>query len=195
MALGRLKFSGPIVTWLTGQRDPQGGFVSTQVCQYMPKNEMYLSILKKLIRIVRITSRDSIDIRFYTFCILLVYKALEFLVHTENHQRIMGKWAKPSIRPLLWNHFARAHKNFVHSLCDLYSFVLILLYENRNFFRQDTCVALQALSKYSEKTAGAKLDLRVSVSSEKDVNWKRKYHIDRGNALILRQEDVRLLSR
>ena len=89
---------------------------------------------------------------------------------------------------------ARTHKNFVHSLCDLYSFVLILLYENRNFFRQDTCVALQALSKYSEKTAGAKLDLRVSVSSEKDVNWKRKYHIDRGNALILRQEDVRLLS-
>lgn len=32
MALGRLKSSGPIVTWLTGQRDPQGGFVSTQVC-------------------------------------------------------------------------------------------------------------------------------------------------------------------
>ena len=32
MALGRLKFAGPIVTWLTGQRDPQGGFVSTQVC-------------------------------------------------------------------------------------------------------------------------------------------------------------------
>lgn len=134
MALGRLKFSGPIVTWLTGQRDPQGGFVSTQVCQYMPKNEMYLSILKKLIRIVRITSRDSIDIRFYTFCILLVYKALEFLVHTENHQRIMGKWAKRSIRPLLWNHFARAHKNFVHSLCDLYSFVLILLYQIVIFF-------------------------------------------------------------
>lgn len=70
-----------------------------------------------------------------------------------------------------------------------------LTVSNRNFFRQDTCVALQALSKYSEKTAGAKLDLRVSVSSEKDVNWKRKYHIDRGNALILRQEDVRLLSR
>lgn len=44
MALGRLKFSGPIVTWLTGQRDPQGGFVSTQVCQYMPKNKMYLSL-------------------------------------------------------------------------------------------------------------------------------------------------------
>lgn len=31
MALGRLKYAGPIVTWLTSQRDPQGGFVSTQV--------------------------------------------------------------------------------------------------------------------------------------------------------------------
>lgn len=56
--------------------------------------------------------------------------------------------------------------------------------------RQDTCVALQALSKYSEKTAGAKLDLRVSVSSEKDANWKRKYHVDADNALLLRQEEV-----
>lgn len=89
----------------------------------------------------------------------------------------------------------RAHTHFVHSLCNLYAFLLILLYEICNFFPQDTCVALQALSKYSEKTAGAKLDLRVSVSSEKDVNWKRKYHIDPGNALILRQEDVRLLPR
>ncbi len=56
--------------------------------------------------------------------------------------------------------------------------------------QQDTCVALQALSKYSEKTAGAKLDLRVSVSSEKDANWKRKYHVDAKNALYLRQEEV-----
>ena len=31
MALGRLKSAGPIVTWLSTQRDPQGGFVSTQV--------------------------------------------------------------------------------------------------------------------------------------------------------------------
>ena len=31
MALGRLKSAGPIVTWLSSQRDPQGGFVSTQV--------------------------------------------------------------------------------------------------------------------------------------------------------------------
>lgn len=31
MALGRLKYAGPIVTWLASQRDPQGGFVSTQV--------------------------------------------------------------------------------------------------------------------------------------------------------------------
>ncbi|XP_068695726.1 LOW QUALITY PROTEIN: venom factor-like [Montipora foliosa] len=84
MALGRLKFAGPIVTWLTSQRDPQGGFVSTQ----------------------------------------------------------------------------------------------------------DTCVALQALSKYSEKTAGAHLDLRVSVSSEKDANWKRRYYIVTANALTLRQEDI-----
>ncbi|XP_078346612.1 venom factor-like [Oculina patagonica] len=84
MAVGRLKLAGPIVTWLTNQRDPQGGFISTQ----------------------------------------------------------------------------------------------------------DTCVALQALSKYSEKTAGAKLDLRVAVSSEKDANWKRKYHVDAENALYLRQEEV-----
>lgn len=32
MAVGRLKLAGPIVTWLTSQRDPQGGFASTQVC-------------------------------------------------------------------------------------------------------------------------------------------------------------------
>ncbi|XP_015756257.1 PREDICTED: complement C3-like [Acropora digitifera] len=31
MALGRLKSAGPIVTWLSSQRDPQGGFVSTQI--------------------------------------------------------------------------------------------------------------------------------------------------------------------
>ena len=31
MAVGRLKLAGPIVTWLTNQRDPLGGFVSTQV--------------------------------------------------------------------------------------------------------------------------------------------------------------------
>jgi len=30
----------------------------------------------------------------------------------------------------------------------------------------------------------------VSVSSEKDVNWKRKYHVDADNALLLRQEEV-----
>ncbi|XP_074624283.1 complement C3-like isoform X1 [Acropora palmata] len=84
MALGRLKSAGPIVTWLSSQRDPQGGFVSTQ----------------------------------------------------------------------------------------------------------DTCVALQALSKYSGKTAGAKLDLRVSISSEKESNWKRRYYVDARNALELRQEDI-----
>ena len=49
---------------------------------------------------------------------------------------------------------------------------------------------MQALSKYSEKTAGANLDLRVTVSSEKDANWKRKYHVDSDNALLLRQEEV-----
>lgn len=49
---------------------------------------------------------------------------------------------------------------------------------------------MQALSKYSEKTAGANLDLRVSVSTEKDANWKRKYHVDADNALLLRQEEV-----
>ena len=31
MAVGRLKLAGPIVTWLTNQRDSLGGFVSTQV--------------------------------------------------------------------------------------------------------------------------------------------------------------------
>ena len=31
MAVGRLKLAGPIVTWLTNQKDPLGGFVSTQV--------------------------------------------------------------------------------------------------------------------------------------------------------------------
>ena len=59
---------------------------------------------------------------------------------------------------------------------------------------KDTCVALQALSQYSEKTAGASLDLRVSISSEKDASWKRNYHIDPDNALILRQEEVSLSS-
>ena len=30
----------------------------------------------------------------------------------------------------------------------------------------------------------------MSISSEKDTNWKRRYHIDADNALMLRQEDV-----
>ncbi|XP_031570486.1 A.superbus venom factor 1-like [Actinia tenebrosa] len=55
---------------------------------------------------------------------------------------------------------------------------------------QDTCVALQALAKYSEKTAGAQLDLRVSVTPEKDAIWRRTFHVEKSNALILRKVDI-----
>jgi CD109 antigen len=55
---------------------------------------------------------------------------------------------------------------------------------------QDTCVALQALAKYSEKTAGANLDLRVSLTPEKDAIWKRTFHVQKHNALMRRKVDV-----
>ena len=34
MVIGRLKFAGPIVTWLTSKKTAQGGFISTQVRYY-----------------------------------------------------------------------------------------------------------------------------------------------------------------
>ena len=55
---------------------------------------------------------------------------------------------------------------------------------------QDTCVALQALAIYSEKTAGANLDLSVSLSPERDANWKTTLWISKENALIQRSIDV-----
>ena len=75
---------------------------------------------------------------------------------------------------------------------DVRSQTWVVVFDVCDYLYQDTCVALQALSKYSEKTAGAHLDLRVSVSSEKQAEWKRRYHIDMENALSLRQEDVSL---
>lgn len=59
---------------------------------------------------------------------------------------------------------------------------------------QDTCVALQALAKYSEKTAGANLDLSVSILPERDAAWKRTFHVDKTNALIQKTVDVGLRS-
>ena len=55
---------------------------------------------------------------------------------------------------------------------------------------QDTCVALEALAKYSERTAGANLDLRISLTAERDSSWRRTVHITNQNALVMTQEDV-----
>lgn len=55
---------------------------------------------------------------------------------------------------------------------------------------QDTCVALQALAKYSENTVGRQLNLKVTLTAERDPKWKRIYHITRQNALLQRHEDV-----
>nr|BAH22725.1 complement component C3 precursor [Nematostella vectensis] len=55
---------------------------------------------------------------------------------------------------------------------------------------QDTCVALQALAKYSEKTAGGFMNLQVSITSDKSAYWKKTYHVTKENALAHRKLDV-----
>ena len=56
-------------------------------------------------------------------------------------------------------------------------------------------MALQALSLYSESTAGNPLDLRVKLTSEKDADWEEsKIHITEDNALLRRQIDVRAVN-
>ena len=53
-------------------------------------------------------------------------------------------------------------------------------------------MALQALSLYSEHTAGKAFDLRVKLSSELDADWKPpEIHITPESALLRRQIDVR----
>ena len=53
-------------------------------------------------------------------------------------------------------------------------------------------VALQALTLYSEKTAGNTLDLRVKLTSEIDANWKPpEIHFTPENALLRREFNVR----
>ena len=52
-------------------------------------------------------------------------------------------------------------------------------------------MALQALSLYSEKTAGNALDLRVRLTSEVKAGWKPpEIHISPENGLLRRRIDV-----
>nr|BAH22724.1 complement component C3 precursor [Nematostella vectensis] len=53
----------------------------------------------------------------------------------------------------------------------------------------DTCVALQALAKYSEQTAGSQLDLTVSLRSEIG-GLNRKITINKKNALLQQKIDM-----
>lgn len=55
---------------------------------------------------------------------------------------------------------------------------------------QDTCVALEALAKYSERTVGANLNLRVELTAERDSSWRRIIHITNQSALLMKQQDV-----
>ena len=56
-------------------------------------------------------------------------------------------------------------------------------------------MTLQALSLYSEKTAGKALDLRVRLTSEVKPGWKPPaIHISPENALLRTQTDVRAIS-
>ena len=56
-------------------------------------------------------------------------------------------------------------------------------------------MALQALSLYSEKTAGNALDLRVRLTSEVAAEWKPpEIHISPENALLRREIDVSAIS-
>ena len=67
------------------------------------------------------------------------------------------------------------------------------IYSSLSSFFQDTVVALQALVLYSEKTAGNALNLRVTLTSEMDGEWKPpEIHITPENALLRRREDVRI---
>ena len=56
-------------------------------------------------------------------------------------------------------------------------------------------MTLQALSLYSEKTAGNALDLRVRLTSEVEAEWKPpEIPISPENALLRRQIDVSAIS-
>nr|BAJ05269.1 complement component C3 precursor [Diadumene lineata] len=57
----------------------------------------------------------------------------------------------------------------------------------------DTCVALQALAKYSEQTAGAKLDLKITIAPNnvpKGVQKPRPLLITKDNALLQQTVDI-----
>ena len=56
------------------------------------------------------------------------------------------------------------------------------------FICQDTCVALQALAAYSEKTGGDQMDLRIEVSTNGD--YKKTLIVNQKNALVQQQLDV-----
>ncbi|PFX30398.1 Complement C3 [Stylophora pistillata] len=59
MAVGRLKLAGPIVAWLTTQRDPQGGFVSTQITHLL-RGEMFIDSLGSGVGQLQIEVRHNV---------------------------------------------------------------------------------------------------------------------------------------
>ena len=56
------------------------------------------------------------------------------------------------------------------------------------FSYQDTCVALQALAAYSEKTGGDQMDLRIEVSNNE--KFKETLMVTQKNTLVQQQLDV-----
>ena len=59
-----------------------------------------------------------------------------------------------------------------------------------NPFSQDTCVALQALAAYSEATGGDQLNLRITVTTDRDSDYRKTLVINQNNALVQQQLDV-----
>ena len=70
MAVGRLKLAGPIVTWLTNQRDPQGGFVSTQV-------RILFNVLKEILK-PWLLADLTLSAIFDALCICISYSSCFF---------------------------------------------------------------------------------------------------------------------
>ena len=55
---------------------------------------------------------------------------------------------------------------------------------------QDTCVALQALAAYSEATGGDQLNLRITVTTDRDSDYRKTLVINQNNALVQQQLDI-----
>lgn len=59
------------------------------------------------------------------------------------------------------------------------------------FAFQDTCVALQALAAYSEETGGDQMNLRIEITTDREIGeYKKTLTINQNNALVQQQLDV-----